>query len=125
MVIKKVMGGSVCALVSVMVVLVVILNPVTVNTAKTCQVVISKILPCEQYLRGNEGMTVPCCQEAQALNQMANSTADRQLVCKCFKQVGPYFGIKIDRAQQLPILCKIDMHGIPIDHTVDCNTIKV
>ncbi|KAI8000384.1 hypothetical protein LOK49_LG09G01448 [Camellia lanceoleosa] len=124
MVMKKTMGGSVCAVELVMVILTLIVSSVTVNATITCQDAIMKILPCEQYLLGNGGITVPCCQGAQNLNQMANSTADRQAVCACFKQVGPPLGVNVDRAKQLPNLCKIDLHGITIDFTIDCSTIS-
>ncbi|KAL7212310.1 hypothetical protein ACSBR2_015065 [Camellia fascicularis] len=89
----------------------------------TCQDAILKILPCEQYLLGNGDITVPCCQGAQNLNQMANSTADRRAVCACFKQVGPSVRVNVDRAKKLPDLCKIDLRRITIDFTIDCSTI--
>ncbi|GMP73340.1 hypothetical protein CsSME_00031119 [Camellia sinensis var. sinensis] len=117
MAMKKMMGESVCVLGLVMVVLAVIASSMTVNAAITCQEAITKMLPCQQYLVGNSGITVPCCQGVQALNQMATSITDRQTVCRCFKQVGPSLGVKVDKAKQLPSLCKIDIHGIPIDYT--------
>ncbi|THF98831.1 non-specific lipid-transfer protein 1-like [Camellia sinensis] len=123
MVMMKTMGGSVCAVELVMVILALIASSVTVNATITCQDAILKILPCEQYLLGNGGITVPCCQGAQNLNQMANSTADRQAACACFKQVGPSLGVNVDRAKQLPNLCKIDLRGVTIDFTIDCSTI--
>ncbi|KAL7242961.1 hypothetical protein ACSBR1_015382 [Camellia fascicularis] len=106
-----------------MVILALIASSVTVNTTITCQDAILKILPCEPYLLGIGDITVPCCQGAQNLNQMANSTADRRAVCACFKQVGPSLGVNVDRAKKLPDLCKIDLRGITIDFTIDCNTI--
>ncbi|THG04923.1 hypothetical protein TEA_012145 [Camellia sinensis var. sinensis] len=117
MAMKKMMGEFVCVLGLVMVVLAVIASSMTVNAAITCQEAITKMLPCQQYLVGNSGITVPCCQGVQALNQMATSITDRQTVCRCFKQVGPSLGVKVDKAKQLPSLCKIDIHGIPIDYT--------
>ncbi|THG01421.1 hypothetical protein TEA_023609 [Camellia sinensis var. sinensis] len=124
MVMKKTMGRSVCAVELVMVILALIASSMTVNATITCQDAIMKLLPCEQYLLGNGGITVPCCPGAQNLNQMANSTADRQAVCACFKQVGPSLGVNVDRAKQLPNLCKIDLRGITIDFTIDCSTIS-
>ncbi|CAL5345570.1 unnamed protein product [Camellia sinensis] len=122
-VMKKTMGGSVCALEWVMVILALIASSVTVNATITCEDAILKILPCEPYLSGIGDISVPCCQGAQNLNQMANSTADRRAVCACFKQVGPSLGVNVDRAKKLPDLCKIDLRGITIDFTIDCNTI--
>ncbi|KAL7242959.1 hypothetical protein ACSBR1_015380 [Camellia fascicularis] len=123
MVMKKTMGGSVCAVEWVMVILALIASSVTVNATITCQDAILKILPCEPYLLGIGDITVPCCQGAQNLNQMVNSTADRRAVCACFKQVGPSLGVNVDRAKKLPDLCKIDLRGITIDFTIDCSTI--
>ncbi|GMP73368.1 hypothetical protein CsSME_00031145 [Camellia sinensis var. sinensis] len=123
MVMKKTMGGSVCALEWVIVILALIASSVTVNATITCEDAILKILPCEPYLSGIGDVSVPCCQGAQNLNQMANSTADRRAVCACFKQVGPSLGVNVDRAKTLPDLCKIDLRGITIDFTIDCNTI--
>ncbi|KAI8001460.1 hypothetical protein LOK49_LG09G01451 [Camellia lanceoleosa] len=123
MVMKKTMGGSVCAVEWVIVILALTASSVTVNATITCQDAILKILPCEPYLLGISDVTVPCCQGAQNLNQMANSTADRRAVCACFKQVGPSLGVNVDRAKKLPDLCKIDLRGITIDFTIDCNTI--
>ncbi|KAI8001142.1 hypothetical protein LOK49_LG09G01462 [Camellia lanceoleosa] len=82
MVIKKMMGESVCVLGLVMVVLVAIASSMTVNAAITCQEAITKMLPCQQYLVGNSAIIVS--------------------------------------TKQLPSLCEIDIHGIPIDYTVDC-----
>ncbi|KAL7212301.1 hypothetical protein ACSBR2_015057 [Camellia fascicularis] len=123
MVMKKTMGGSVCAVECVLVILALIASSVTVNATITCQDAILKILPCEPYLLGIGDITVPCCQGAQNLNQMVNSTADRRAVCACFKQVGPSLGVNVDRAKKLPDLCKIDLRGITIDFTIDCSTI--
>ncbi|CAL5411853.1 unnamed protein product [Camellia sinensis] len=117
MAMKKMMGESVCVLGLVMVVLAAIASSMTINAAITCQEAITKMLPCQQYLVGNSGITVPCCQGVQALNQMVASITDRQTVCRCFKQVGPSLGVKVDKAKQLPSLCEIDIHGIPIDYT--------
>ncbi|KAI8001463.1 Sugar transport protein 8 [Camellia lanceoleosa] len=114
MAMKKMMGESVCVLGLVMVVLAAIASSMTVNAAITCQEAITKMLPCQQYLVGNSGITVPCC------NQMAASITDHQTVCRCFKQVGPSLVVQVDKAKQLPSLCEIDIHGIPIDYTVDC-----
>ncbi|THG18467.1 hypothetical protein TEA_013759 [Camellia sinensis var. sinensis] len=118
MAMKKMMGESVCVLGLVMVVLAAIASSMTINAAITCQEAITKMLPCQQYLVGNSGITVPCCQGVQALNQMVASITDRQTVCRCFKQVGPSLGVKVDKAKQLPSLCEIDIHGIPIDYTI-------
>ncbi|KAI8001143.1 hypothetical protein LOK49_LG09G01463 [Camellia lanceoleosa] len=123
MVMKKTMGGSVCAVEWVMVILALIASSVTVNATITCQDAILKLLPCEPYLLGIGDITVPCCQGAQNLNQMVNSTADRRAVCACFNQVGPSLGVNVDRAKKLPDLCKIDLGGITIDFTIDCSTI--
>ncbi|KAI8001457.1 hypothetical protein LOK49_LG09G01459 [Camellia lanceoleosa] len=123
MVMKKTMGGSVCAVEWVMVILALIASSVTVNATITCQDAILKLLPCEPYLLGIGDITVPCCQGAQNLNQMVNSTADRRAVCACFNEVGPSLGVNVDRAKKLPDLCKIDLGGITIDFTIDCSTI--
>ncbi|KAL6992862.1 hypothetical protein U1Q18_010982, partial [Sarracenia purpurea var. burkii] len=101
-----------------LVVLALVASP---GQAISCQDAEVKLFPCLSFLVGKgDGVTVPCCDGAQALNRLAASKPDRQAVCGCFKRLAPSLGVKADRAKQIPTLCKIDV-GVPIDFSVDCS----
>ncbi|KAK3036962.1 hypothetical protein RJ639_030927 [Escallonia herrerae] len=75
--------------------------------AISCQEGLTNLLPCQPFLLGAGGITVPCCQGAQALNLRATSSLDRKNLCECFKRAAPAMGVQVERARQLPLLCKI------------------
>ncbi|PWA57110.1 putative non-specific lipid-transfer protein 3 [Artemisia annua] len=90
--------------------------------AISCQGAITRMLPCQAYLMGVGGITVPCCQSAQTLSQVAKATPENfKLVCQCLKQAALLMGINMGRAQQIPQLCHIDVAAGLIDPNVDCN----
>nr|GFA72540.1 non-specific lipid-transfer protein 1-like [Tanacetum cinerariifolium] len=93
--------------------------------AISCQGAITQMLPCQAYLMGVGGITVPCCQSAQTLSQVANTTPENfKLVCQCLKQAALLLGINMGRAQQIPQLCHIDVDARLIDPNVDCNKLN-
>ncbi|CAK9181701.1 unnamed protein product [Ilex paraguariensis] len=113
----KVIGCSVCIL-GLVVVLGVIAGPVN---AIPCQNALVKLLPCEPFLVGSaESVSVPCCQSVEALNQIATSKPERQSLCECFKKAAPAMGVKVDRAKELPDLCKVQV-PVAIDPNINCN----
>lgn len=86
----------------------------------SCQDAVTKILPCEPYLLGFGGVSVPCCQGVAELNQLASSKPELKALCICLKQAAQSFHINADRARQLPGLCHVTT-PIPIDPNVNCD----
>nr|AGI92939.1 lipid transfer protein 1 [Nicotiana attenuata] len=89
-----------------------------------CSDVILKIIPCQNFLMSGELYpSVACCSGAQALDkEAAASQPDRQAICGCLKSAAQAFPINVDKAAQLPSLCKLTTK-IPINPTVDCSKI--
>ncbi|GKC05414.1 non-specific lipid-transfer protein 1-like protein [Tanacetum coccineum] len=119
------MAGSPCG--AMLILLFVAMNTASLFAdAISCQGAITRMLPCQAYLMGVGGITVPCCQSAQTLSQVANTTPENfKLVCQCLKQVALLMGINMGRAQKIPQLCHIDVDARLIDPNVDCNKLNV
>ncbi|KAI3456492.1 hypothetical protein Pfo_013155, partial [Paulownia fortunei] len=90
-------------------------------SAISCVEAITKLMPCQPFLLGiGSDVTVPCCQGAESLNQLAGSKPDQlKTMCECFKQAATSMGVDVDRAKQLPQLCKITV-PVPIDPNIQC-----
>ncbi|KAF8410791.1 hypothetical protein HHK36_003328 [Tetracentron sinense] len=87
-----------------------------------CGDAVNALIPCGSFLVG-AGPPTPsneCCTSAQKLTKLAQTTATRRALCQCLKDNGPSFGVKPQRAKQLPTLCKFSL-SIPISPTVNCN----
>ncbi|KAI3716872.1 hypothetical protein L1987_68080 [Smallanthus sonchifolius] len=90
--------------------------------AISCQDAIARMLPCQGFLMGFSEMSAACCHSAQSLSQTANSSpVELTSVCQCLKQAIGVIGINMNRAQQIPQLCHIDLDTGLIDPNVDCN----
>ncbi|GKB71377.1 non-specific lipid-transfer protein 1-like protein [Tanacetum coccineum] len=118
------MAGSPCG--AMLMLLFVAMNTASLFAdAISCQGAITRMLRCQAYLMGVGGITVPCCQSAQTLSQVANTTPENfKLVCQCLKQVALLMGINMGRAQKIPQLCHIDVDARLIDPNVDCNKLN-
>nr|XP_009623878.1 non-specific lipid-transfer protein 3-like [Nicotiana tomentosiformis] len=94
------------------------------NADVQCSDVILKIIPCQNFLMSGESSpSVACCSGAQALDkEAAASQPDRQAICGCLKSAAQAFPINVDKAAQLPSLCKLTTK-IPISPKVDCSKI--
>ncbi|XP_026448125.1 non-specific lipid-transfer protein-like [Papaver somniferum] len=106
--------------------MVLMINSEVVTGEVSCGDAVSDLVPCGSYLMGsgsNSSPTKECCDGARKLNQFATTTADRQSLCACLKQTGPSFGVKTDKAKQLPVLCKLKLN-IPISPNVDCSKVQ-
>nr|DAD23507.1 TPA_asm: hypothetical protein HUJ06_024970 [Nelumbo nucifera] len=118
----KRMGCSVWVLsLSCLVVAALIVSPAT---GLSCGDAVSALIPCGSYLVG-AGAPQPssqCCASARSLNKLAATPASRQQLCECFKSTGPSFGVKTDRAKQLPALCKLNLN-IAISPDVNCKNV--
>lgn len=88
----------------------------------SCGDYVNALIPCGSYLIGS-GKAEPspqCCKSARELNRMATTVAERRALCQCFKQTGPSFGVKPERARHLLPACKLNLN-IPISPNVNCN----
>ncbi|KAF2298258.1 hypothetical protein GH714_020906 [Hevea brasiliensis] len=61
---------------------------------------------------------------AQNLNSEATTKQIRMYLCECFKNAIPIFGVKLDKAKRLPLLCNVDHPRVPIDPKTDCSRIS-
>ncbi|KAI3988048.1 hypothetical protein MKX01_011837 [Papaver californicum] len=113
------------SIIMMMLFMVLLINSEVVNGAVSCGDAVSDLVPCGSYLMssGSSTPTKECCDGARKLNQLATTTADRQSLCACLKQTGPSFGVKVDKAKQLPVLCKLKLN-IPITPNVDCSKVQ-
>ncbi|KAL4562991.1 hypothetical protein LXL04_027022 [Taraxacum kok-saghyz] len=93
--------------------------------AISCQNAITRMLPCQAFLMGLGEITIPCCQSAQILSQIARTMPEeRTSICQCLKQAAIVIGINVNRAQQIPKLCHIDHATGFVDPNVDCNKLN-
>ncbi|XVF27971.1 hypothetical protein REPUB_Repub14bG0155300 [Reevesia pubescens] len=89
--------------------------------ALTCQQAITTLLPCQPFLTGVAPAPIdPCCFAVVNVNAEATTTQARRDLCQCFKKAAPAFGVKPDKAKQLPQLCGVTV-PVPIDPSVNCN----
>ncbi|KAI3680476.1 hypothetical protein L6452_35247 [Arctium lappa] len=90
-----------------------------------CQEAVARMLPCQGFLMGIGQINDPCCQSAQSLSEIAQTTPEeRTSVCQCFKQVAALMGINMTKAQEIPQLCHIDLDAGLIDPNVDCKKLN-
>ncbi|KAK4439376.1 hypothetical protein Salat_0272500 [Sesamum alatum] len=91
-------------------------------SAISCLDAVTRLMPCQPFLLGaSSSVTVPCCQGAESLNQLAGSDRGQlKTLCQCLKQAAVSIGVNVDRAKQLPQLCNITV-PVPIDPNVDCD----
>lgn len=94
----------------------------TTARAELCQESLISLLPCMPYLMGSHPPTPSayCCIGVQAVAKKAMTSEALKTLCVCFKNAANRLGVKDDRAEQLPNLCKINV-PIPIKPDVDCN----
>nr|GMD11789.1 non-specific lipid-transfer protein 1-like [Ipomoea batatas]GME08785.1 non-specific lipid-transfer protein 1-like [Ipomoea batatas] len=88
----------------------------------TCSTVATDLYPCLNYVKNGGAVPMSCCDGIRSLYRAAVTTADRQTVCKCLKNVaGSITGLKLDLAAGLPQKCGV---SIPynISPSINCAT---
>lgn len=91
--------------------------------AISCSKVISDLLPCLSFVTGNAANpTAACCNGVKSLNAAANSTPDRQAVCKCIKSVSGSSTYDSSKAANIPSLCGVTV-GFPISASMSCDAV--
>ncbi|XP_031264631.1 non-specific lipid-transfer protein 3-like [Pistacia vera] len=92
----------------------------------SCGQVVNDLTPCINYV--SNGGTVPenCCNGVKALYQAAQTTADRQSVCKCLKNAIsgiPYTNYNLGLAAGLPSKCGVNL-PYKISPSTDCSSVN-
>ncbi|CAH8355578.1 unnamed protein product [Eruca vesicaria subsp. sativa] len=96
------------------------------EAAVTCNTVVGDLYPCLSYVM--QGGNVPpanCCNGVRSLNSQAQSTVDRQSVCRCIKNaIGgvSYSSSNLNNAQSLPAKCGVNL-PFRISPSTNCNSI--
>ncbi|XP_050206649.1 non-specific lipid-transfer protein A-like [Mercurialis annua] len=90
----------------------------------TCPEAVATLNPCLPFLTGaSPSPTGPCCLAVDRVNQGATTREIRRQLCDCFKQASRSFGVKADKAKQIPDLCHVQV-PVPIDPSIDCTKIQ-
>ncbi|KAL1194860.1 Non-specific lipid-transfer protein 4 [Cardamine amara subsp. amara] len=87
----------------------------SVDAAISCGTMASSLAPCATYL--TKGGVVPgsCCAGVKKLNNMAQTTPDRQQACRCLQSAAR--GINLSLASGLPGKC-----GVRIPYSISTST---
>ncbi|XVE51037.1 hypothetical protein DITRI_Ditri02bG0006300 [Diplodiscus trichospermus] len=117
---KKLMGLS-CSLGVILGLLVLVSTAKSVQ-AMTCEEAIAALMPCQSFLTTPApSPTLACCKAVANVNAAASTTQSRRELCECFEKYAPAYGVKPEKAKQLPVLCAVHV-PVPIDPSVDCKT---
>ncbi|TKY65685.1 Non-specific lipid-transfer protein [Spatholobus suberectus] len=90
----------------------------------TCSEVQRTVAPCLGYLRDPDGpVPEPCCNGVRSINNKANTTPDRQGVCRCLKATALSVRgvLNLPSLEALPGKCGVNL-PYKISPTIDCNT---
>nr|ADE77948.1 unknown [Picea sitchensis] len=89
----------------------------------SCSTVMFDILPCLSYVTGSAANpTAACCDGVKNLNAAANTTPDRQAVCRCIKSAAGSYTYDSGKADKIPDLCGVNA-GVPISGSTNCDEI--
>ena len=92
--------------------------------AITCGQVASSAASCTTYVKSGGVVPAACCNGIRNLNAMAKTTADRQAVCNCLKQIaGGIKGLNANLAAGLPGKCGVSV-PFKISTSTNCATVK-
>ncbi|CAN1196235.1 Non-specific lipid-transfer protein [Linum perenne] len=101
------------------------MTSVTAQSTVTCPSALLQLLPCLTYLTKQAPSPSPqCCSNVKQLNDEANTTPIRQLVCNCIKSAAVSYHVDPIVAKGLPELCHANV-PVPIDPKFDCSKISV
>ncbi|KAK8631299.1 hypothetical protein V6N13_080053 [Hibiscus sabdariffa] len=110
-------------LLSLMLVVSVALAPEAAEAALTCDNVVSHLTECVSYVSVGGTMSDGCCSGVKTLYAEAQTSDDRQSVCKCIKSAVnemPYSAVNLDRAAGIPDKCGLHI-PYKISPSTDCN----
>ncbi|XVE74100.1 hypothetical protein DITRI_Ditri11bG0172200 [Diplodiscus trichospermus] len=91
------------------------------EAAVSCDQVNECLASCIPYLTSGAGNpTAQCCGGVGRLQNIAQTTEDKQAACNCVKQAAARFPtIKEDAASSLPAKCNVHVN-IPISKNTNC-----
>ncbi|KAK8709575.1 hypothetical protein V6N13_060590 [Hibiscus sabdariffa] len=97
--------------------------PEVAEAAVVCRDVVNHLLPCVSYVQNGGLPAAQCCNGVRTLYGEAQTSADRQNVCKCIKSAIngiPYSGFNLGNAASLPDKCNLHL-PYKISPSTDCN----
>ncbi|VVB17431.1 unnamed protein product [Arabis nemorensis] len=96
----------------------------SVDAAISCGTVASNLAPCINYLSKGGAVPPPCCAGVKNLNNMAQTTPDRQQACQCLQSVAKgVSSLNPSLASGLPGKCGVSI-PYPISMNTNCKNIK-
>uniref|UniRef100_A0ACD5XJB9 Uncharacterized protein n=2 Tax=Avena sativa TaxID=4498 RepID=A0ACD5XJB9_AVESA len=95
------------------------------SAALNCGQVDTTLAPCVAYATGREAKISPgCCSGVKSLNGLARSTPDRQMACKCLKNLATSIkSINMGKVSGVPGACGVSV-PFPIAMSTDCAKVK-
>ncbi|KAK9290876.1 hypothetical protein L1049_009054 [Liquidambar formosana] len=97
------------------------------EAAITCGAVVNSLTPCIPYVTTGGAVPANCCSGIKSLYGAAQTTADRQSVCRCLKSAASgisYTSYNLALAAGLPAKCGINI-PYKISPSTDCNSVKL
>ncbi|KAB1224632.1 Non-specific lipid-transfer protein 3 [Morella rubra] len=89
----------------------------------SCNQVVRYLTPCVSYVANGGTVPTECCTGIKTLYSLAQTTVDRQSVCRCLKQAVsgvPYSAYNLGLASGLPKKCNVNI-PYKISPSADCN----
>ncbi|XP_039054845.1 non-specific lipid-transfer protein 3-like [Hibiscus syriacus] len=100
--------------------------PEAADAAITCSDVVNRLMPCISYVQNGGQPTATCCNGVNTLYAQAQTSADRQSVCKCIKSAisgFQYSNFNLGNAATLPDKCNLHI-PYKISPSIDCNKVQ-
>ncbi|XWS13055.1 hypothetical protein CRYUN_Cryun36dG0004500 [Craigia yunnanensis] len=119
-------SSGVLKLASLMLVCMVVSAPMAAKAAVTCGDVVNHLMPCVSYVSNGGPLPDACCNGVKGLYGEAQTSADRQNVCKCIKSAVngiPYSDFNLGLASGLPDKCGLHL-PYKISPSTDCNKVQ-
>ncbi|KAL1193802.1 Non-specific lipid-transfer protein 6 [Cardamine amara subsp. amara] len=94
------------------------------EAAVTCETVAEDLYPCISYVAQGGSVPDTCCTGIRTLNSQAQTTEDRQSICRCIKSaMGGAPLDSINNALSLPAKCGVNLPFNPSPST-NCDSIN-
>lgn len=115
-------GGAKVAFVAVLITMVAATLLHSAESAVTCELVVTSLSPCTSFLTNGGDVPKKCCDGVKTLNEDANTTADRQMACRCMEEAASLVpGISNEYASSLPEKCNVQI-PYPISPSFNCSS---
>ncbi|KAK1437174.1 hypothetical protein QVD17_02960 [Tagetes erecta] len=115
-------GGAKVVFVAMFIAMVAAASLRSTESAVTCELVVTSLSPCTTYLTNGGEVPKRCCDGVKSLNEDANTTADRQMACRCMEEAASLVpGVSNEYASSLPEKCNVHI-PYPISRSFNCST---